>query len=153
MFSAFWSSPIALALTAALCYGVGSPIMKVGMVHGGVSPNAMLFAYGVGALVVSLAWWKIGDASITIGTNGGVVAMATVGLLLGIAFVGVTRAFSLPTGSVTVVMTLVAAYPVLSSVLEIFFMDAKVRPVQALAGCVLVIAGGVLVATSTSTSE
>lgn len=153
MFSAFWSSPIALALTAALCYGIASPIMKVGMVHGGISPNAMLFAYGVGALVVSIAWWKIGDAPIIIGTNGGVTAMAAVGLLLAIAFVGVIRAFSLPTGSVTVVMTLVAAYPILSSTLEILFMDAKVRPVQAFAGCVLVIAGGVLVATSTQANE
>jgi drug/metabolite transporter (DMT)-like permease len=154
MFSTFWSSPVALAIVAALCYGIGSPIMKIGMEHGGVSSNAMLFAYGIGALVVSFIWWKVGDGPIEIGTNAvGVMSMIAVGLLLGIAFVGVTRAFALPTGSVTMVMTLVAAYPVLSSAIEIVFMDAKVRPVQALAGCVLVIVGGILVATSTTSGE
>lgn len=153
MFSVFWSSPIALALAAAFCYGISSPIMKVGMMQGGVSSNAMLFAYGVGALMISLIWWKFGGASIASGTNGGIAAMAVVGLLLGIAFVGLARALALPTSSITVVMTLVATYPILSSAIEILFMDTKVRPVQALIGCILVIAGGVVVATSTSSSE
>jgi uncharacterized membrane protein len=146
----FWSSPVLLALGVALLYGTGTPIMKAGMVFGGVTPNGMLIAYGVGAVVVGVAWNISAGAEVSFGTTRGIVSAVAVGLMLGIAFVFMTRAFSLPTGAVTVVATLVATYPVLASVIEIVFMDAKIRPVQALLGCILVVAGGVLVSTSTS---
>ena len=154
MLNTIWSSPIILALIAALCYGISSPVMKIGMVYGGASPNAMLVAYGLGALLIGVLWWKIGSESISIGTNSiGILALIAVGLLLGTAFVSIIRAFTLPMGSVTLVMTLVAAYPVLSSAIEIFFMNARIRPAQALLGCVLVIAGGITVSASVLPNE
>ncbi len=145
-----WYSPIALALVAAFCYGIGGPIMKVGMQHG-VTPNAMLLVYGIGTLTVSFIWQRTGGGVIQIGAGVlGVSTMAVVGLVSALAFVAITRAFALPTGSVTVVMSIVAVYPVFSSIIEMLLMNAKVRPIQALAGCVMVVIGGVLVATSTS---
>jgi len=150
MFSSIWSSPIALALVAAFCYGIGSPVMKIGIQHG-ATPNAMLLAYGIGTLATSFIWCRFFGGSIAVGNFGiGITTLIAVGLLAGIAFVGISVAYALPNGSVTIVTTITATYPILSSAIEIFFMDAKVRPIQALTGCILVIVGGILVATSLS---
>jgi len=138
-----------LALTASICYGIMSPTMKIAM-QNGATPNAMLLVYGIGALITSLIWWKSGVGLITTSISGvGIITMAVVAVCTGIAFVSITTAFALPNSSVTVVMSIVATYPVLSAAIEIIFMDAKLNPVQAFVGCVLVVVGGVLVATST----
>lgn len=150
MLTSVWNSPIILGLLAALFYGFGSPIMKIGLAHGGVSPTAMMLAYGAGSIIIACFWWKFGEIPITTGNGLGITTMIAVGLLFGAAFVAVIRAFSLPMSSITIVITLTAAYPIIVSIIEVTFMEAKVRPVQALVGCVLVVAGVVLVATSTT---
>ena len=149
MLTTLWNSPIGLALVGAVCYGIFGPAMKVGMMQYGVSPSAMMLIYGVGMIAGSILWARFGDNSIRFGTGSIASTLLVVVAVTGtVAFIAIGRAFSLPTGYIVLVMTLVAAYPIVSSIIEIKWIGANVQPVHALLGCALVVTGAVVVVTS-----
>ena len=140
MWEKFLSNPILLALVAATCYGIGSPIMKIAG-QNGASANGILFMYGVGALIFSLGTARA--SPIVYGSNYGLIFSLLVGFMMAVAFRCLGQAFSLKTGYITVVGGLVATYPMLASLIEIFLMgQAKHFNIGLAIGGVSMIIGG-----------
>lgn len=143
---ALWSSAIYVAFLAAICYGLSSPMAKVSMVYNGVSPSGMLLAYGLCGTVMSLIWNSSG-VPISFGSSyRGFVFALVAGLLSSTAYLSMNRGITL--GSITLVLSIVTAAPLISSCIEIFFMQTQMKWQQALCGIALVVVGVVLVATS-----
>jgi len=145
MFGYFWGSSVMLAAVAAIFYAISAPLLKYGTTcEGAGTPSAMLMSYAVFGLVFAIIWGKI-EMPISIGSGWRAsVSVVVAGILLAAAFVCGSRAYAVPNASITIVATLVGSFPFLASLFEIIFMHAKVRPLMALVGCTLTIAGVII---------
>lgn len=140
--SLLWVSPVLLASIAAFLYGSAMPVSKIAMM-GGVSPTGMLLCYGITSVIGSLLWWRFGGVPIAYGTGYKGLALALFNAaVMSFTFVLFYRAMSIP-GPLSVVMTVVAVAPVISTLHEVLFMGTQIRPSYALLAAVLVVAGGV----------
>jgi len=143
----FLTSPIALAVAASMLYGIGSPFIRVaGQL--GVSPNGLLFMAGAGYLTASLLFAPF--APIRFATSIGFWTAATYGLLFGIGFRFQALAMTLPSGLATIVLGIIAAFPLISMGIELGFMNQahRVHLPLAIGGTVLIITGAICVSNS-----
>lgn len=137
------NSPILLALTASLIYGLGGPAIKQSL-KSGTSLNGLLFAIGFGAIILSVALTPRNPIAFANGQS--LVASLGLGVMLALAFVCITRAYSCSNGLITIVAGLAATYPLIGSSIELTMMgQAKhVHLPYAIGGAVLVVFGGFL---------
>lgn len=136
---------IVYSAAAALCYGLGSPFWKVAVNHG-ASTTGIALAYGLTGAAIC---WFNGETTLFGSVKGFGYAM-TVGMFFGIALYSVGRAFSTPTGYVSLIAIIVASYPLVSTAISLVFLGEadKFRLVPLLIGTMLIVAGLVLVTTS-----
>lgn len=147
MIQSILNSPVALALIAALCYGFGGPIMKAAG-QAGAAPSGLAFMYALGAAIVVVNWGG-GQTTLFASPKSAFLALV-MGLMLGVAFRCIAHAFTLPTGHLSIVLILVASYPLISSACGlIFFGEAdKIILPRLILGSLLVVGGVFLVSTS-----
>lgn len=140
------SSPVLLALLAASMYGLGGPVMKMAG-NAGATPNGLALGYALGALLVLSNW----SGPTTLFTSPYAAALAALwGLMMGIAMRAVGQAFALPTGYISLVVTITAAYPLISTACGLIFFDEAARVVlgRMIIGSMMVVGGVYLVGTS-----
>lgn len=139
-------SPVVLSLIAAILYGFGGPVMKYAGLAG-ATPNGLALMYGVGLIIMS---FNLGGKATFFTTPTGAVLGLLVGLMFGLAFRAIARAFTLPTGYVSVVLLITAAYPVISCLYGLLFMGESQHVLlgRLIIGTGLVVSGVYCVSTS-----
>ena len=140
------SSPVLLALIAALFYGLGGPVMKSAGIAG-ATPSGLAFMYALGAAVVAVNW--TGQTTLFSSSKAAILALL-MGLMFGLAFRALAHAFTLPTGYLSIVLVISASYPLVSSVCGLIFFDEASRMIlpRIILGSLFVVGGVYLVGTS-----
>lgn len=140
------NSPVLLAIIAAICYGVGGPLMKLAGQHG-ATPNGLAFMYALGAALFAVNWTS---QTVLFSSVRGVWFALAMGVLFGLAFRTISLAFTLPTGYISIVLVAAAAYPLISSVIGLTLLGEadKVLLTRLVIGSLLTILGVYLVSTS-----
>ena len=139
---AIMNSPILLALLAAIFYGIGGPWMNWNIASG-ASGSAVMFSYGLACVVLAL-WWP--GNPITFGGVGMTISTLALGISFAVAFLFILQAFSLQTASITLILVLVASYPLLSTFIEVVFIKTPMKSVPlTVCGAILVISGVILI--------
>ncbi|VAW11764.1 hypothetical protein MNBD_BACTEROID05-44 [hydrothermal vent metagenome] len=140
-----FSSPVVLSLMTAMLYGVGAPMMKI-TGQSGVSSSAATFSYGVALITLAFLW---PSNSIVFASSKALALGALTGIILAFGFAFALHALAQPTGYVTLVVALVAFYPLVSVGIEMGFMDVQVQSkLGMVSGVILIVAGGFIVAIS-----
>lgn len=141
----FVRNPILLALAAAVMFGVAAPPLRVAA-RGGASPSGLLYAYGLGCLIIGLAWQEgprlvttprvllpvgvtvlmvglvIWSGAGAFGTIRSMVPALVAGFFLAGGFLLSGLAYQQPTGYATIVVLLSSLYPVVGSPLAAWWL-------------------------------
>lgn len=140
-----FKNSIALALTTAALYGIAGPLMSAA-IKNGASHISVIFAYGAACTLLMLVVNPTAIPSVGSGYN--LLLVMLVGLMLAVAFWLLGVAFSLPNASPTILMSVVATYPLLTAIIEVTFKLSKVNAWQMGIGAAIIVLGIVVVATS-----
>lgn len=141
-----FSNPLFYGIAACLAYGAAVPVMKKAT-SVGLSGNALLFFYGIGALLVFTVNVIRGQA-VMYGGFTGVVWGLVMGLLFGAAFnLFLTGIGLLNGGLITGIVALTALYPLVGAGLEIGFMEIPqgINLKLIIPGVVLAVVGAIMV--------
>ncbi len=150
------ASPIALAGFAALCYGIGGPLMKHAS-NTGASLPTLGIAYALGLLIATAAATYAYDmkSGALLGTPAGMKWASLAGLVFGISYVALIKAFELPDGHLSIIGIIIASYPILSSGIAILVLGeaSRVNLWYIIPGTLLTVAGVVLVGLGGTSTE
>lgn len=136
---------ILYALIAAICYGLGSPFFKMAS-NNGASGAGVSLMYGIAATLLCY----FGGQTTFFGTGKGFAFASMTGLAFGIALFMVSKAVAMPTGYVSLIGVIVAAYPLISTAIGLVFLSEadKFKLTPLLIGSALVVAGLALITMS-----
>ena len=123
MIKVIMESAILLSLLTSFCYGIAGPLVKYTCTLG-ASTRGLCLMYGIGGLLLTINWTN--DQSPLFKNPKAAFYAFILGLLVATAFRTVSRAYSLPTGHISLIVILVAAHPIIASPIGlIFFKEAS----------------------------
>ena len=140
------NSPIILAIIAAICYGLGGPLMKMAN-QAGATPSGLGLMYAIGAAIACL---NPKGQTVLFTNSRAILPSMMLGLLFGLAFRALARAITLPTGQMSIVLVIASTYPLLSSAIGLSFFGEASRVIlpKLAIGSLLIVGGVILVGTS-----
>lgn len=143
---AIMNSPVILAIVAAICYGLGGPLMKIAG-QSGATPSGLCLMYALGVAMVCV---NVKGPTLLFQSPRAILPAIAMGLLCGLASRAITRAVTLPSGQISVVLVISSCYPLLSSAIGLSFLGEASRVVlpKLAIGSLLIVGGVILVSTS-----
>lgn len=142
------NNPIILALLTSIFFGIAGPVAKLAS-NKGMHSDGFAFAYASGLFVfVAITSFQKGVGALF--PTGSLYLGILAGMCCAIGFKFNAMAFSIPGSLVSVVVVLVATYPLISTAISLPLLGEASRVVvpKIVIGSLMAIGGAYLVATS-----
>ena len=139
------SPQIALPICIAVMYGIAGPLMHLALKEG-ASNISIIFSYGAACVLLML--FVSPEKIMVVGSTKNMLLVASIGMLFAVAFWIFGIAFAIPGASPTAILAIVAAYPLISALIESYFKLSKANPAMLVSGAALIVLGIVVIAFS-----